>query len=501
MYVFFLDAAPTEHLISQIGSLLTFLEEEDDLGAEGGGKLRKSILLGAASPPCMAALRAMALVCDAVLWPLLKALKPPANKHVLDVLPKVWTEALAFFDRAAAAPAGLIDGSLRLAFAAEAAAPPATGAQAKRSARAQIDMARIRGVATGNPLVERLVAAACAAMATSTKNHAAEWLGPDGKLCSAKHTPELRAKYDALVAVSTPVERIHALGRCADDRGGMQRPEQRAGLVLARFNNQAEWLLLKEETGLARALNICRSEARLARRQTLKQQRVASGRSKRAERETKLSSKRAKRAARAAEEQRISALTVATKYSELVKLSNAGLSDQLKAHKLARKKAKQEVSFTATQKNRMAYVLRLQALLTEADASANDLAEGDDGTLAVGVVRVPRGTKPAKKQKLADACGNVWEKDDEFEDFVILRTRASRGAKAGDKGRKGSLLYYIAWEGFSADASTWEPASNVGAGAIKEYHDSLREEAEADGAAEAELESSDDESEDDDAAE
>jgi len=159
-------------------------------------------------------------------------------------------------------------------------------------------MARIRGVATGDPLVERLVAAACVAMATSTKNHASEWLCPEGKLCSAKHTPELRAKYDALVAVSTPVERIHALGRCADERGGMQRPEQRAGLVLARFNNQAEWLLLKEESGLARALDVCRGEARLARRQTLKQQRVASGRSKRAGRETKLSSKRAKSAPR-----------------------------------------------------------------------------------------------------------------------------------------------------------------------------------------------------------
>lgn len=60
-----------------------------------------------------------------------------------------------------------------------------------------------------------------------------------------------------------------------------------------------------------------------------------------------------------------------------------------------------------------------------------------------------------------------------------------------------TMLYFIAWEGYSADASTWEPASNVGAGAIKEYHDSLREEAEADGAAEAELESSDDESDDD----
>ena len=109
----------------------------------------------------------------------------------------------------------------------------------------------------------------------------------------------------------------------------------------------------------------------------------------------------------------------------------------------------------------MAYVLRLQALLSEADAVANDLAEGDDGTLAVGVVRKPRGSKPAKKQKLADAHGNVWDKDDEFEDFVILRTRVSKGAKAGDKGRKGSLLYFIAWGGYSAELSTWEPACNT----------------------------------------
>ena len=79
-----------------------------------------------------------------------------------------------------------------------------------------------------------------------------------------------------------------------------------------------------------------------------------------------------------------------------------------------------------------------------------------------------------------------------------MRSRVSRGAKAGDKGRKGSLLYFIAWEGFPADCSTWEPASNIGAEAIQEYHDSLREEAEADGAAEAELESSDDESDNDD---
>ena len=71
MYVFFLDAAVTERLLSQAGSLLTYLEEEDDLQAEGGGKLRKSILTGTNSPACMAAVRSMAIIADTVLWKLL----------------------------------------------------------------------------------------------------------------------------------------------------------------------------------------------------------------------------------------------------------------------------------------------------------------------------------------------------------------------------------------------------------------------------------------------
>jgi len=47
-YVFFMDAAITERL-AQIGSLKTYLEEEAELGAEAGGKLRNSILLGMVS--------------------------------------------------------------------------------------------------------------------------------------------------------------------------------------------------------------------------------------------------------------------------------------------------------------------------------------------------------------------------------------------------------------------------------------------------------------------
>ena len=56
----------------------------------------------------------MAIICDAVLWPLLRAIKPTADKHTLDVLPTVWPKAIAFFKAAAAAPASVVDGSLRL---------------------------------------------------------------------------------------------------------------------------------------------------------------------------------------------------------------------------------------------------------------------------------------------------------------------------------------------------------------------------------------------------
>ena len=161
MYVSFLDAAVTERLLSQVGSLLTFLEEENDLQAEGGGKLRKSILTGTNSPACMAAVRSMAVICEAVLWPLLRAVKPSADQHTLDVLPKVWPAAVAFFRAAAAQPRGLVDGH-HLDVGGEALQ---TTAQARRSQRAAIDMVRIRAAIEADPqqreLVEKLLTAAC----------------------------------------------------------------------------------------------------------------------------------------------------------------------------------------------------------------------------------------------------------------------------------------------------------------------------------------------------
>ena len=87
-----------------------------------------------------------------------------------------------------------------------------------------------------------------------------------GKLCSANSTPALRAKYDALQATSTPVERLHAVGRVSDDRHKRQRNESRAGDSLGRYNNQAGWLTgeIDERGGLKVAetmLAACRKAA------------------------------------------------------------------------------------------------------------------------------------------------------------------------------------------------------------------------------------------------
>ena len=118
----------------------------------------------------------------------------------------VWPAAHSFFTRAAASPAAVINGSLRMELGIELAPPPATPSQGKCSARNQIDMARIRLAATGDSFVEKLLSAAFDAMAKATANHAAEWLPAglestdgstttEGRQCAGCITPELRAKY------------------------------------------------------------------------------------------------------------------------------------------------------------------------------------------------------------------------------------------------------------------------------------------------------------------
>eukprot|EP00962_Isochrysis_galbana_P018299 scaffold5290_cov116-Isochrysis_galbana.AAC.1 len=325
----------------------------------------------------MAAVRAMAFMCDAVLWPLLRAVKPTADKHVFDVLPHVWPAAINFFKAAAAAPEKVIDGSLSIDLGANAAPHPAstTEGQLKRSARARKDMERIRAAATGDELVAKLLTAAFEAMIPGTENHAAEYVG-NGKCALANITPELRATFDAMLSTSTSVERLHALGKASDARAGQQRGDTRAGIVLAKYNKQGAWLEGLSTEKLAQAMSFAWRRGRLELRQTLKQQRIASGRVKREERDTKLAGKRAKRDAKTKELERLKTVALASKYSELERLQNADLADQLKVYKLIRGRS----GFTVAHSSRESYVLAVQAQMAlEFGDDVNDLPDGDAG--------------------------------------------------------------------------------------------------------------------------
>ena len=71
---------------------------------------------------------------------------------------------------------------------------------------------------------------------------------------------------------------------------------------------------------------------------------------------------------------------------------------------------------------------------------------------------------------------NDSENDDDFDDeefeATILDSKISQGTEI-DGHRKGTILYKIAWSGYSADSATWEPRVNVGLELIQEYEESL----------------------------
>ena len=363
-YVFFMDAAVTERF-SQDGSLKTFLEEEADLGGEAGGKLRNTILTGFGSDEIMAAVRSLALICDACLWPLLRSIG--SNKHILDVLPVMWPQALAFFKEAASSPQHIMDGSLELLLSCDREAK-----LTERAKRSAVDMQRIRAKVAGNELIAKMLTAAFNAMAEATSNHASEFLS-GGALAAEVITAEHRERLSGCPMTSIGAERVFALGRFHDKRAGASRDDTRQGLIQTTMDDTTGFMRQRENAEEEWAK--LRARANKGMLVTMQQKRLEVGQAERVARQEKLAAKRAKRTARNAEKARVQAVKLATKYSELKSMSNDDLKDQLKKHKLLGK-----TGFTVSLPNRTALVLQLQALLNEADpVGANDLDDGDSG--------------------------------------------------------------------------------------------------------------------------
>ena len=368
-YVFFLDAGVVERF-AQLESLYGYLLEEADMGAEAGGKLRKAIITGFESVYCMAAVRSMAIISDAWLWPMLRAIEPGDDVHILDVCPVLWPRTVAWLEEAADNPQSAIDGTLSLRASFEAAKLRVTprrtpGATVrKRSERAQLDLQRIRAAVDADAElkaeVHSMLADAFTAMADSVRNHAAEFM-PGGSCCSANITPQLRERLDGVPLTSVSAETMFARVKRRAERGGIARHDTRMGAVVCERDRTVAWARGKGSTadGL---LQLARKRWRKGSgAQTMAGERQLKGAAKAPEREAKLAKKRAGRVKKVTQLERLKGLVVVDKYKALKALDNEDLSDQLKYHKLVEKKS----GFKTTGLSGAAMRLQLQSLIFE----------------------------------------------------------------------------------------------------------------------------------------
>ena len=339
-YVFFLDAAVVERF-SQLESLYGYLLEQADLGAEAGGKLRKAILTGFESVYCMAAVRSMAIIADAWLWPMLRAIEPGDDVHILDVCPELWPRCCKWLEEAAADPQSAIDGSLSLRASLEAAGLRVTPRKAEtakartRGERSQLDLQRIRAAidadAEQKAEVHAMLTDAFTAMAAEVRNHAAEFM-PGGAFCTANITPALRKRLSGVPLTSVSAERIFSRVKRRAERGGRQRHDTLSGAELVAMDKTVPW---------ARGADVNTEGVwRLSKKRhhvgsgKLKMQdvRELEGAAKAPEREAKLEKKRSGKRKKASERERLRGVELVATYSALKGMGNDRLSDQLKVY-------------------------------------------------------------------------------------------------------------------------------------------------------------------------
>ena len=379
------------------------------MGAEAGGKLRKAILTGFESVYCMAAVRSMTVIADAWLWPMLRAIEPGDDVHILDVCPVLWPRVCTWLEEAAASPQSAIDGTLSLHTSLEAAGlrttsrKPPTASGVRRAERAA-DLQRVRAAIDADDelkvLVHEMLTAAFTAMVGGVRNHAAEFMSGGG-FCTANLTAELRTRLDGMPLTSVGAETMFARVKRRADRGGVARHDTRMGGVLCDRDGTVVWVRRKGDAdGLLR--KAARSWRAGSGSRTMADEDGLKGAAKAPAREEKLANKRKGKAAKAAELERVKSIVLAQTFSSLKKMRNDELSDQLRVWKLVEK----ETSVKKTTGTRTELVQALQPLiLTRFGSGSNDLEPGDEGLWGQGLRRRrTEGTGGGKKQKK----GKTW---------------------------------------------------------------------------------------------
>lgn len=337
-------------------------------------------------------------------------------------------------------------------------------------------------------LVHEMLKAAFKGMVESTRNHAAEYLA--GGPCSAdKITPELRKAMDGTPTTSVLAETMFARIKRRAERGGAARHDTRIGLTMCDRDKTVVWLADKGDKAQG-IWNLGRKAWRRGSgRRTVQAERRIKGEAKAPEREAKLAKKVSGRAKKAAELERIKAVEVASKYSELKAMGNDELSDQLKYFKLVERKT----GFTTGGTGPTMRLLLQSLIFDKFGAAANDLADGDSGVEGRGVRRRKVGGAGGKGKKrgrgaICSLHGWEWGADELFEiDSLIGKMLADGGDVPGrTRVPAGTVLYKVLWAGFPPEIATWEEEDDIPCGEIDfvaEYEAGLEVEEAADRAA------------------
>eukprot|EP00965_Chrysotila_dentata_P082553 2725104-Pleurochrysis_carterae.AAC.2 len=139
----------------------------------------------------MAAVRAILLVCGSSLWMLLRAIG--SNALPTRTFSSCCRRSGRLCSTTSRTSSYIIEGVHKEKLL------------TARARRAAPDNARIREFAAGSPIVERLLSAAFAALATSMRNHAASFL--PGVCAEEQITDEMRTRTSGSPMTSTHAER------------------------------------------------------------------------------------------------------------------------------------------------------------------------------------------------------------------------------------------------------------------------------------------------------
>ena len=532
-YVRSINAPIVHRLLQQApGSLYTFLKEEEELAAgKGAGKIRKQILAGAESPEMMACVAYESIVGDFYTFPIMHALKHrPADgsdPHVLDLAPLV-QEAYAKLLEAAKEPRLVATGQAKLLPSFPYCYPQERHASTHKTkpGRRQMDMERIYTEMQSEPeslqrLIE-LLTAALPAIAKMLHTHTVA-LQKGGALTGENDTPELRSKLSGVARSNTVVECIFALEKFLSTREKGSLLRHRKGWTLFRYNNTDAWGETLPDGKLKLYLAVCRQEAAKkakAEGGTAKQLAANYAHGAKARQEL-LEAKRAGIRAKEEELDRLRQPSLrCTTFSALAKLPMPALKEQLKLRALVdqrREASGKPLIRTPPKKDadresgRAWLVLKLQALMKleylegKLSSDPNDLEEGDLGCAS----RAPRRRKakaaadpsdPPKKKakgaktKKAAPAAPEWDEDEEWPVEAVLDALVVTAEHKEHRKRwpVGTILYFVAWQGWEESYNSWEPAENVETSLIEDYEERAQEaeaeEAEVMAEAEAETE-------------